>query len=483
MTDSKVYIALTHLSIYELNSFRKYLESPYFNMNEKLLTLFDLYAFRIRKESDDELTKEEVWSVLFPNKKYSDPKLRKLNSDLLKVFEEFLAQKSFDSNRFLKNNLILRAIRTRKIEKLYKSTTASTDRSIEQTYNRSSDYLYAKFTNEKEKLELYSENEILRKRSKNIENEVNIDEIASYLDQYYLSEKLKYYVKLLGWKKMISLEQEINHIEELNSMIDNGDYNHIPPIIIYSTIAKTQLDPDNVDNYFKLKEQVIENIDYFPDDEIRSIYDALLSFCVRRVNKGDLAFQEETLNVYKGALEKETIFSNGYITQVTFNNIVFFALRTGEFDWAESFVEEYKSRLNDKDRANSVSFSHARIEFYKKNYGKVIELLQQVEMDSVIYTLNSKTILLFSYYELDEFDALDSFINSFRVYVNREKSISSRKKGHYKNLLKYINKIINLRRSDKEGIEKIRQEIIETPGIVSKPWLLEKLNEKFQFKY
>lgn len=478
MTDSKVYIALTHLSVYELNSFRKYLESPYFNMNEKLLDLFDIYAHQIKKESKEELIKEEVWSVIFQGKKYSDPKLRKLNSDLLKVFEEFLAQKTFDNNKFLKNNLILRAIRKRKIEKLYKSTSSATDRSIDQTFNRSSDYIYAKFTAEKEKLELYSESEILRKRSKNIENEVNIDEIAKYLDQYYLAEKLKYYVKLLGWKKMISLEQEINHIEELNSMVNTGAYDAIPPIIIYSTIAKTQLDPDNVENYFKLKDLVNDFIDYFPDEEIRNIYDALLSFCVRRVNKGDLAFQEETLNVYKGALEKETIFSNGYITQVTFNNIVFFALRTGEYDWAEHFVEEYKDRLNDKDRASSVAFSFARIEFYKENYGKVIELLQQVEMDSVIYTLSAKTILLSSYYELDEFDALDSFINSFRVYINREKSISARKKGHYKNLLKYINKIINLRNSDKTGINKLRQEIVETPGIVIKPWLLQKLDEK-----
>lgn len=478
MTDSKVYIALTHLSVYELNSFRKYLESPYFNMNEKLLTLYDLYAHRIRKENVEELQKEDIWNVIYEGKKFSDPKLRKLNSDLLKVFEEFLAQKSFDNNRYLKNNLILRAIRKRKIEKLYKSTSSSTDRNIEQTFNRSSDYIFAKFTNEKEKLELYSESEMLRKRSKNIENEVNIDVIVKYLDQYYLAEKLKYYVKLLGWKKMISLEQEINHIEELNAMVESGEYDHIPPIIIFSTIAKTQLDPDNVKNYFKLKEQVAEFIDFFPDDEIRSIYDALLSYCVRRVNKGDLAFQEEALSVYKRALEKETIFSNGYINQVTFNNIVFFALRTGEFDWAESFVEDYKLRLNEKDRASSVAFSLARIEFYKKNYGKVIELLQQVEMEAVLYTLDSKTILLFSYYELDEFDALDSYINAFRVFVNRAKSISTRKKGHYKNLLKYVNKLINLRNSDQEGISKLRKEIEETPGIVSKPWLLQKLDEK-----
>lgn len=478
MTDSKVYIALTHLTIYELNSFRKYLESPYFNMNEKLLSLYDIYAPIIKGQLRDELTKELIWDIVNVGHEYNDTKYRKLNSELLRVFEEFLAQKAFDSNKFLKANMTLQAIRKRKIESLYKSVSASSGRAITHHYNKSSEYLYAKYFNEKEKLELYSEAERLRKRSKKIESEVNISEIVKYLDQFYISEKLKYYVALLSWKKLISIDQDLNHIPELKAMIGEEIYTQTPPIVIYNTISKTQLDQDNVENYFELKKQVSEFIDYFPNDEIRNIYDALLSFTVRRVNKGDLSFQEETLDVYKEALKKETIIQNGKITPTTFNNIVFFALRTGDYDWAEEFVQEYKEILDEKDRSNSVALSSARIQFYRKNYGKVIELLQEVEMNSVVYNLSSKTILLLSYYELDEFDALDSFINSFRVYLNRERAISTRKKGTYKNLLKYVTKLINLRIGDKSGLRKLKEELQETTGVGSKPWLLEKIDEK-----
>mgnify|MGYP003669503984 CR=1 FL=1 len=135
-------------------------------------------------------------------------------------------------------------------------------------------------------------------------------------------------------------------------------------------------------------------------------------------------------------------------------------------------------RLNDTDRPSSVSISLARIEFYRKNYGKVIELLQEVEMNSAVYNLSSKTILLLSYYELDEFDALDSFINSFRVFLNREKSISARKKNAYKNLLKYVTRLINLRDSDKVALLNLKTEIEETPDVGSKPWLLQKLIQR-----
>ncbi len=478
MTDSKVYIALEHLSVYELNSFKKYLSSPYFNMNENLIAIYEIYEPLLKGKLNDKLSKELIWEIIFPGKKYNDTKYRKLHSELLKTFEDFIAQKAFDNNKFLRANLTLQAVRTRKIEKLYKSVSASSDRAIERQYNRSTEYLYAKYFNANEKLQFYSDSQLQRRRSKNIAGDLNISETVKYLDQFYIAEKQKHYVKLLSWKKVLNLEQKIDYIDLLNEMIKNEEIENIPPIAIYSTISKMFLNQNDEESYFKLKNQVDEFIDNFPDDEIRYIYYAILNFCVRMVNMGNLSFQKETLEVYKEALAKNTLFQNGYLTTVSFNNIVFFALRVGEYDWAEQFVANYMDRLNDTDRNSSVSISLARIEFYRKNYGNVIELLQEVEMNSAVYNLNSKTILLLSYYELDEFDALDSFINSFRVYLNREKSISARKKGTYKNLLKYVTRLINLRDSDKSGLLSLKTEIEETLGVGSKPWLLQKLEEK-----
>ncbi|MEE9438536.1 MAG: hypothetical protein V3V14_06010 [Saprospiraceae bacterium] len=456
----------------------KYLQSPYFNKNETLTELFEIFFNQIKKTNGDIIESNIVWATLFPNKPYDDKRMRKLNSVLLKEFENYLAQKVFDSDVFLKNNMTLRAIREKKLVKLYKSTVSATNRKLENTFNKSTEYLYAKYYNEKEKMDLYSESELLRKRSKNIENEVNISTITNYLDQFYIAEKLKYLVKLQSWKKNFNLKQDIDHKDMMHHMIKSGLYDNNPPIIIYYTIWKTHLEPDNLDNYYKLKQQVEEYIECFPNDEIRSIYDSLLSFSVRRVNKGDLSFQKETLDIYKEALKKEVLFLDGHITATTFNNIVFFALRTNQYDWADDFIKDYGPLLSHQDRLNSVSLSKARVEFYRKNYGQVIDLLQQVEMESVVYNLSAKTLLLSSYYELDEFDALDSFLNSFRVYINREKSISLRKKSLYKKLLSIVKKIIRLLPNDKAAINALILEIEESPGIIIKPWLLEKLREK-----
>ena len=42
MKDRKIFSALSGLNIYELNSFGKYVRSPYFNVNQQIITYFEI---------------------------------------------------------------------------------------------------------------------------------------------------------------------------------------------------------------------------------------------------------------------------------------------------------------------------------------------------------------------------------------------------------------------------------------------------------
>ena len=44
---------------------------------------------------------------------------------------------------------------------------------------------------------------------------------------------------------------------------------------------------------------------------------------------------------------------------------------------------------------------------YQNNFDKVLSLLRDVEYEDIGYNLISKAILIITYYELDELDALD----------------------------------------------------------------------------
>lgn len=82
------------------------------------------------------------------------------------------------------------------------------------------------------------------------------------------------------------------------------------------------------------------------------------------------------------------------------------------------------------------------------------------------------------YKELEEQDALESFMESFRVFLNRNKNIPQNRRKSYLNLLKYVRKLTRVTPGDKDVINKLRDEIIrEKANHVNHEWLLEKIAE------
>ena len=97
MTDSKIYNVLTHFDKIEQNRLRKYIRSPYFNVNETLMVFYDILADHINANGKAGLlTKETIWSHLYTKEFFNDVRFRKLSSDLLKLIEGFLAQQIFE---------------------------------------------------------------------------------------------------------------------------------------------------------------------------------------------------------------------------------------------------------------------------------------------------------------------------------------------------------------------------------------------------
>ena len=166
---------------------------------------------------------------------------------------------------------------------------------------------------------------------------------------------------------------------------------------------------------------------------------------------------------------------NGEMQVSNYRNIVPIALRIEEFDWAENFISEYAQYVDEKYRENAVEFSLARLEFYRKNFGKVLDHLNKVSYEDVWYILGSKTLQLASYFELDEYDALESLLQSFKMYIRREKSLTNDRKATYINLIKFTSALMKINPKEQVKVLKLKDEIVSAKGVVSKPWLIEKV--------
>lgn len=213
----------------------------------------------------------------------------------------------------------------------------------------------------------------------------------------------------------------------------------------------------------------------FSLEEQREIHEAAVSFCINRLNRGDDSMNREIFELYQEAIRSNILIEDANLSPTTFRNIIAVALRLDEFEWVEKFISEFSPWIEVKYRDNAIYFNTARLYFYQRKYGEVVENLQKVTYEDIWYNLNTRSILILAYYELEEFDVLDSHLTSFKTFLNREKSLGSRK-THYLHLIKYVKYLINNNYNDQKKLQDLRQQVVETQGVVNKQWLLEKID-------
>ena len=471
VSELKAFIALQALNIYELNRFKKFLHSPYFNVNDQIRNLFAAWEPVLRGETDQVPMRSESWSSSTSGKEYNDLKFRKLCSDLLKLFERFLAQEAFEKNPLHRADYLMQSVYEKRLEPLYKSAMRTAQRLSDQTYLRPAFHFFYKYSYEKW---LYSLSGLEIDRSRPI----NVEEIAQNLDLFYVAEKLRYFCYVLTSKTISTAhEYDLLFMDEIIALVEAEGYNDIVPINFYYQIYLTQKEPGNPAHYEKLRSLINESILLVPEAEGKEIIDATLNYCIQRINEGKSEYLREVHNLYREALDNELIFVNEKITAWTFRNMIVTGLRLGEYDWVESFIARYQQRLDEKYRDNAVSFNSANLYFYKKEYDRVISLLQEVEYEDPSYNLNSKTMLLLTYYELDEIEALISLVSSFSTFLRRSKDITSQRKSHYLSLIKFVRGLVRVQTASEAEILKLRKQIETTEGVVNKSWLLEKIDE------
>jgi hypothetical protein len=171
------------------------------------------------------------------------------------------------------------------------------------------------------------------------------------------------------------------------------------------------------------------------------------------------------------------LVEEGELSPWYFKNIVNIALRVGEYDWAENFINQYSSMLPELLRENSLTYNLAQVFFFRKEYDKVLEQLRNVEYDDVAYNLGSKAMLLATYYETDEMEPLYSLFESFRAYLNRHKDIPVNRRKNYGNLIRFTRKLTRIMPGDQSAVDKFKKELKETKNVASLNWLKEKLAE------
>ncbi|MEM7040302.1 MAG: hypothetical protein AAF570_25265, partial [Bacteroidota bacterium] len=275
------------------------------------------------------------------------------------------------------------------------------------------------------------------------------------------------------------LASVLAHLESQPDILDE-----FPEIRIFYLIYRCLSDPDNTEDFDTLKSTLQQHAHRFPKGDLLEMYGYAINFCIRKINRGNPEYLGTLLEIYQWALDQEVLLMNGWLSQWDYKNIVSASLRANEYTWCADFIEDYKQKIEPESRENAYTYNLASLLFERGDYGTAMRTLQHVAFSDVFYQLGGRALLLKCFYELDDYEALTSLCDSYKVYLKRNQTLSAHHQGIHRNLISFTKKAADLRNklpfiSAKEGqkkVEKLLAAMAEKGNISQGKWLKEKVS-------
>jgi hypothetical protein len=260
-------------------------------------------------------------------------------------------------------------------------------------------------------------------------------------------------------------------------------YQSEPDIEVYRLVL-LMLRSDDATGYQATKNYLFAQAGQFAFGELQNIFNYLQNFCVSQINRGQEGYLSELFQLYQYQLEHGLLFDEGILHEWHYKNLVAVGIRLREMDWVRRFIEDYKSRLQPAIAENAYCFNLASYYFDQCQLDQVLELLTRVEYTDPNYQLESKVLLLRTYFDLEEYEALFSLTDSFRQLLQRNKLLSENRKLGYFNLLKFTKSLARIRSGmgfarDMKGLanlQKLRADFAATPNTFLSGWLRQKMD-------
>lgn len=470
MRDSKLVQTLLQLEKAERNRFKKFLMSPFFNSDPNLIAIYDFIDGFLIKKPDELPEKKILWGKLFKGIPFDDIRCRKYFSDILKLLNQFLSFDFYQNDPITQDLFLLESINNRKLNGLANNSMKNARTHLAEKPIQNAQTFLQRYQLERNYYEVLNIEDNRKIRS-------NLDDINANLDIFYFSEKLRIFCTALALQTVSAHNYDITYKEEILEIIEKKGFDKVPSVMVYAKLLRLFTHPSDEENYFSLRQTVSENSLLFPKNELTEIYSIIINYATIQINTGKSKFMSDLFNFYKEVISQNILLEDKSFSPWHFRNIVVIGLRLSEFIWTEKFINEFAHLLPENQRENALTFNLAQLYFYQKKYDLVIKTLQSVEYDDYTYNLNSKNMLICTYYDTGEIDALFFLLESFRAFLNRNKNIPEDRKNLYRAFISFTKKLAKLTPKDEKSKTKLITELQQTSNVASKNWLLEKLAE------
>jgi len=467
MENSKLTGILHSFSKKEMTDFGQFIAADFICVNKKVRSLYNILAREYPLFEGQKLEKKALHRAIFGITAYNDKRIRYLITDLTRYAEDFLAHKAFQSDPAHKKVLLSRELAKRDCEKAYFHHYHEIQ--DPQTAVRDAAFYFNRYQAELDHLTY----EIPRQKRK---AQITVASVTSNLDKFYIARKLQLCCEIFNVQNVMQVDHKVLLFDELIAYLKDHPMDDAPVISIYYQILMTLLNSDDESQFEKLQELLLVHESRITAEELRDMYQYVLNYCIKKINLGNLGYQQILFNTYKTILNNRVIFVDGYLSQWDYKNICTISFRLKEFDWAGDFIEKFHLFIRTTERENAFLYNKAYLHFHLGEFNRSLMLLQQVNFTDLYYQIDTRAMILKIYYELDDHEALRYHLQAFKIFLNRNKLVSAYQRTIYSNLVKYTSKLVK-NQTRKSKLQLLSGEISRNRSTADLQWLLKKTGE------
>lgn len=473
---SKIIALIQDISVKDRERFYQFVHSPYFNQHDQTKELMDVILEYI-DNPNRQLERKALFKRLFPEEKaYDEQKLHNVMSYLKKLYHRFLAVRFLEMKPFREQLFTLESAFEENQFDLMTNRAKLLEKQMDEHPHHNSDYHFVGYR-VSALLGYYSGSYVDRSKTDAFQK------MLDHLDRYYIVEKLRNCCHMTANMMLFNTNYDLGLLEEVLEYVENNieRFEQDTTILLYYTVLLTMRDESNPLHYERLKDMLTNNIDKLTPDEAYELYNFANNYCIRQIQQGNSLYQRELFNLYKQGLKADLLLTNGLISEWDYKNITTLGSNLKEFEWTEQFLQDYKDKLLASRRENAYNYNLANLYYNKKMFDKALEVLRDVQFTDVFYHLNTTFLQLRIYYDQRDTEAFMGLIETFRIYVIRNRKLTTAEKKGYTNLLRLAKNLAQLKHNASTFTKKaygekmlaLRKKIEETPNVINKQWLLE----------
>lgn len=461
MHNSKLITILKTLTNDELERFGLYVTSPFFNKDPLIIALYNIVKKEAPSYDTDKLLKERVFFRLFPDKKMNSS-LRVYMSRLTQLLKDFLVYLQIKEADDFRHFQLLEALRARNLNTYFLQKIRQNKRNTASV--QSYDYYYYKHL-EEERLYDY----MLRHPKE--KSDIDLQQVLKTFETYSVLMKLRYWCALLNRVGRSKAAYDAFALDNLLQQIEYHKLDEVPAVRLYLLTVKL-LKGEQEDAYFQALKVLLKAEMSVPLVELSLIYTIAFNFCNKKVIQGNSSYRNDYFDLYRYMLDKKMLHSGKYMVPNHVKNLVTIGLQNKEFDWTMDFIKNYREEVAPQFQNSVFHFNMGAFHFYKKQFYKALQHLIQVDYINIYYHLDCKALLLKSYYELQETEALLNLADTFKHFIRNQQSLTASRKKAYTNFVRLLVRLYRVKTLyGKQTPEQLKAAIDNTKLISDRTWL------------